>query len=202
MKTPLTILLVALVLALSLSLTPVSLPTTKFPDRAAFDRSIQKPRFDHTSCFRKQLFASVDDRQESGRDTPLSGVHRRREIFKMSSLMIAYTFGFGIFPAESIEGKVYSSNARNMMRLSNGDSSGGSIYDNNPSSPKARLRRAMVGCKNSSARSLAGESIGSRNLSEKECNMKVMGTDGPDFMLDALVELDCPTCPYGIGNRR
>ena len=38
-------------------------------------------------------------------------------------------------------------------------------------------------------------------LSEKECNMLVMGAGDSDFMLGALEELDCPTCPYGIGSR-
>jgi len=80
------------------------------------------------------------------------------------------------------------------------------VYDNNPPLPKARARRAMVGCKNGDARSLAGERMGREKgllkeaLSEKECNMMVMGGDS-DFMLGALEELDCPTCPYGIGTR-
>eukprot|EP00569_Conticribra_weissflogii_P007872 CAMPEP_0171345336 /NCGR_PEP_ID=MMETSP0878-20121228/21289_1 /TAXON_ID=67004 /ORGANISM="Thalassiosira weissflogii, Strain CCMP1336" /LENGTH=110 /DNA_ID=CAMNT_0011848715 /DNA_START=357 /DNA_END=689 /DNA_ORIENTATION=- len=104
-------------------------------------------------------------------------------------------------PALSAEEKVYSANARNMMRLSNGDASGGSAYDNNPSSTKARMRRAMVGCKSSAARSVAGESIGMKNFSEKECNMEVMNGRGAGFMLEALTQLDCPTCPYGIGSR-
>jgi hypothetical protein len=73
------------------------------------------------------------------------------------------------------------------------------VYDNNPASPKARARRAMIGCKNASARSLAEEAIGTR-LSEKECNQLVMKGDS-DFMLQALTTLDCPSCPYGIGER-
>lgn len=60
-------------------------------------------------------------------------------------------------------------------------------------------RRAMVGCKNPSARGLAGEKLGKR-LSEKDCNLQVMSGD-TDFMLETLTELDCPTCPYGIGTR-
>jgi len=105
-----------------------------------------------------------------------------------------------------VEQKVYSSNAKNMARLNAGDSSGGSVYDNHPPSPKARARRAMVGCKNGDARSVAGEKMGRESgllkegLSEKDCNMLVMGGDS-DFMLGALEELDCPTCPYGIGSR-
>jgi len=74
------------------------------------------------------------------------------------------------------------------------------VYDNNPASPKARARRAMVGCKNTSARSLAGESIGNTRLSEKECNQLIMNGES-DFMLQALTKLDCPSCPFGIGER-
>lgn len=124
----------------------------------------------------------------------------RRYVLKIGSLMIATALGLDGHAATAAEDKVYSSNARNMMRLSSGDSSGGSIYDNNPTSPKARRRRAMVGCKNSNARSLAGKMIGQKNLNEKDCNTMVMEGDGT-FMLEALTELDCPTCPYGIASR-
>ena len=34
-------------------------------------------------------------------------------------------------------------------------------------------------------------------MNEKECNTRVMGGD-TEFMLKALRNLDCPTCPYGI----
>ena len=95
------------------------------------------------------------------------------------------------------EQKSYSSNARNMERLSNGDSSGGSVYNNFPSSNSAAKRRAMVGCKTESSRKMAMEMEGLDVLGEKDCNLKVM--DGnPEFMLKALRELDCPSCPYGI----
>ena len=104
------------------------------------------------------------------------------------------------------EQKSYSSNARNLDRLSAGDSSAGSVFDNSPDLPVAAKRRAMVGCKVSSSRVEASkmliENDGNDNgkvkiLSEKECNMKVMGGD-TEFMLKALRNLDCPTCPYGI----
>ena len=124
----------------------------------------------------------------------------RRDVLKASPLIAAIILGVVPTPSSAAEQKSYSSNARNMARLSSGDSSGGSLYDNNPSSPKARARRAMVGCKNASARSLAGENVGNKKLSEKECNQLVMSGDS-DFMLGALTELDCPTCPYGIGDR-
>ena len=114
------------------------------------------------------------------------------------------------------EQKSYSSNARNLDRLNSGDASGGSVYNNSPVSPVAAKRRAMVGCKVSSSRieaskllSQADDDDGDNNnsdrnkrerfdaISEKDCNMKVMGGD-TEFMLKALRNLDCPTCPYGI----
>ncbi|KAL7462098.1 hypothetical protein ACHAXS_002495 [Conticribra weissflogii] len=127
--------------------------------------------------------------------------NKRRNLLNVGAFVFGALFVMesGVQPASAVEEKVYSANARNMMRLSNGDASGGSVYDNNPSSPKARMRRAMVGCKNSAARSVAGESIGVKNFSEKECNMEVMNGRGADFMLEVLTQLDCPTCPYGIG---
>ena len=98
--------------------------------------------------------------------------------------------------AARAEDKIYSANARNMARLGSGDGSAGSVYDNNPSSSKARSRRAMVGCKNSDARQLATEGLQQKTkLSEKECNQLVMSGE-TDFMLKALQSLDCPTCPY------
>ncbi|KAL7481166.1 hypothetical protein ACHAW6_006845 [Cyclotella cf. meneghiniana] len=133
-----------------------------------------------------------------GATVPLT--NHRRDVLTIGPLLLATALGFDPHVANAIEERVYSSNARNLMRLSSGDSSGGSVYDNNPSSPKARRRRAMVGCKNSSARSLAGKMIGQKNLNEKDCNMLVMEGDGT-FMLEALTELDCPTCPFGIASR-
>ena len=130
-------------------------------------------------------------------------VDRRKLLLRTGPFIVAsILLGFdGVKPAGAMpEQKVYSSNAKNMMRLGEGDSSGGSVYDNNPASPKARSRRAMVGCKNTSARSLAGEAIGNIRLNEKECNQLVMKGES-DFMLQALTKLDCPSCPYGIGER-
>lgn len=130
-------------------------------------------------------------------------VDRRNLLLKTGPIIASsILLGFdGVKLAGAIpEQKVYSSNAKNMMRLGEGDSSGGSVYDNNPVSQKARSRRAMVGCKNASARSLAGEAIGNIRLNEKECNQLVMKGES-DFMLQALTKLDCPSCPYGIGER-
>jgi len=95
------------------------------------------------------------------------------------------------------EQKSYSSNARNFDRLSSGDSSGGSLYNNNPSPASAARRRAMLGCKTESSRREAMKMEGLSGLNERECNLRVMDGDA-EFMLKALRELDCPTCPYGI----
>mmetsp|Transcript_33822 Transcript_33822/g.99670 ORF Transcript_33822/g.99670 Transcript_33822/m.99670 type:complete len:161 (-) Transcript_33822:3834-4316(-) len=101
-------------------------------------------------------------------------------------------------PSNAIpEQKFYSSNARNMARLNSGDQSGGSVYDNNPSSPGAAKRRALQGCKISSTRNLAAEEAGIRNLTERDCNLRVLGGDS-EFMLKAMRALSCPTCPFGI----
>lgn len=102
------------------------------------------------------------------------------------------------------EQKSYSSNARNMERMNNGDTSGGSTYNNAPTTPVASKRRAMVGCKIPVSRIEASrmeeEVEGKKKkklMNEKECNTRVMGGD-TEFMLKALRNLDCPTCPYGI----
>uniref|UniRef100_A0A7R9W752 Uncharacterized protein n=1 Tax=Pseudictyota dubia TaxID=2749911 RepID=A0A7R9W752_9STRA len=93
--------------------------------------------------------------------------------------------------------KSYSSNARNLDRVSAGDMSAGSTYDNNPSNPKAARRRAMVGCKIETARTEAARGAGLDDLKEKDCNLRVMDGD-TEFMLKAMRELECPTCPYGV----
>jgi len=93
--------------------------------------------------------------------------------------------------------KSYSSNARNLDRLSEGNQSGGSTYDNSPSSPRSAKRRAMVGCRFDSSRGKAATLDGLNDLRERDCNVRVMDGD-PEFMLRALRELDCPDCPYGI----
>mmetsp|Transcript_20876 Transcript_20876/g.29008 ORF Transcript_20876/g.29008 Transcript_20876/m.29008 type:complete len:229 (-) Transcript_20876:44-730(-) len=95
------------------------------------------------------------------------------------------------------EQKLYSSNARNMARMSSGDQSAGSVYDNDPSSPATAKRRAMLGCKINSSRKLAAKDLERGSFSEKDCNLKVMDGDS-EFMLKALRKLECPTCPYGI----
>jgi len=62
-------------------------------------------------------------------------IQKRRDMF----VIVASTILSSTTPVFAEE-KSYSSNARNMARLNAGDSSGGSVYDNNPSSPKARSR--------------------------------------------------------------
>ena len=148
---------------------------------------------------------SVDEAIDRDDDTTRFGVQHRRDALKTASILAITSaiLGFGgPQQAQAIpEQKTYSSNANNMARLGSGDSSAGSIYDNNPSSPKARGRRAMVACKQSpDARSLVAESLGTKQLSEKDCNILVMSGE-TDVVLDALTKLDCPTCAYGIGTR-
>lgn len=120
------------------------------------------------------------------------------------SILIFFTFfinvpnseaGVGdILSAASKNSKIsYSQNAKNMGRLSAGDSSGGSTYDNNPTSDVAKKRRALTGCKSDLARKELG------GISEKECNLRVFDGDY-EYVLRTLRKLDCPTCPYGIGN--
>lgn len=105
------------------------------------------------------------------------------------------------FPTEA-KAKSYSSNARNLERMNSGDMSGGSVYDNNPPSEAGKKRRAITGCKSATAREEAATTIlKADNLSEKECNQMVL-QGNPEFMLQALRNLDCPTCPYGIAISR
>lgn len=92
----------------------------------------------------------------------------------------------------------YSSNARNMERINSGDFSGGSVYDNNPTTDAGKKRRAMVGCKTESSRRETAKLLDRTSLSEQECNKLMMGGE-TEPMLQALRNLDCPTCPYGIG---
>jgi hypothetical protein len=123
-----------------------------------------------------------------------------REKF-LKNCAIAFVGILGV-PNESQALASYSANARNMERLNSGDSSAGSIYDNNPSSDKGKKRRAMTGCKVPTAREEAAESVLKiASLSEKDCNLRVMEGD-PEFMLEALRKLDCSACSYGINDSR
>ena len=105
------------------------------------------------------------------------------------------------FP-EISHAKSYSANARNLERINTGDMSGGSLYDNYPKSAAGQRRRAMTGCKSATAREEASEGIlRIKSLSEKECNQMVL-EESPEFMLQSLRNLDCPSCPYGIATTR
>jgi hypothetical protein len=73
----------------------------------------------------------------------------RASFFRTCSVALAGTL---TAPRETKALTSYSSNARNMERLSSGDSSGGSSYDNNPKTEAGKRRRAMTGCKSPTAR--------------------------------------------------
>ena len=126
-----------------------------------------------------------------------SAVGRRDALFGVGGAALAVLLGDPQQSSAIPEQKFYSSNARNMARLSSGDKSGGSVYDNDPASPGAAKRRALQGCKISSTRNLAADKAGIQNLSERDCNLRVFEGD-TEFMLKAMRDLDCPTCPYGI----
>lgn len=101
---------------------------------------------------------------------------------------------------DTANAKLYSENAANLERINNGDFSGGAVFNNNPDTERGKKRRAMTGCKVTMSREEASKNILKRNkvMSEKECNTMVM--DGEtEFMLQALRNLDCPTCANGIG---
>mmetsp|Transcript_924 Transcript_924/g.2149 ORF Transcript_924/g.2149 Transcript_924/m.2149 type:complete len:231 (-) Transcript_924:156-848(-) len=103
------------------------------------------------------------------------------------------------FP-EASNAKLYSENAANLERINSGDFSGGAVFNNSPDTERAKKRRAMTGCKVALSREEASANILKRTkmMSEKECNTMVM--DGEtEFMLQALRNLDCPTCANGIG---
>ena len=122
-------------------------------------------------------------------------MQRRQLLFSTGSPAL---LSLVLFPTVSTA-KSYSSNARNLERMNSGDMSGGSVYDNNPQGKK---RRAITGCKSVTAREEAAQTILKvDSLSEKECNQMVL-QENPEFMLDALRTLDCPTCPYGIATSR
>jgi hypothetical protein len=105
------------------------------------------------------------------------------------------------FP-EITHAKSYSENARNLERINAGDYSGGAVYSNNPPTDAGKKRRAMVGCKTPVAREEASVvSLTGKKISESECNSMVMSGE-TEFMLTALRNLDCPTCPYGIAPSR
>jgi hypothetical protein len=129
---------------------------------------------------------------------PCSTINRKKFLINFGMSFLAVT----AVPSNSNALASYSSNARNFERLNSGDTSGGSVYDNNPKSAAGRKRRAITGCKSSIAREEAADSVLKvPSLSEKDCNQRVLEGDS-EFMLEALLELDCPSCPYGISSSR
>jgi hypothetical protein len=132
--------------------------------------------------------------------------HQQRRQFLLdcciSSVATTSILSWSLFP-ELCNAKLYSENAKNLERINSGDFSGGSIYDNNPRNEKGRKRRAMAGCKVNVAREEASYTIlkQQRLLSEKDCNTMVLSGES-EFMLQALQNLNCPTCPNGISPTR
>jgi len=163
----------------------------RYESKASFHRSkIYKVHEDSNLVTFQSANDNVDATHHSRRDTMVA----------LSSLLLPVftVFNGQVRPAHAIPPqKSYSSNARNLDRLSEGDQSGGSSYDNNPSSPKSAKRRAMVGCKFNSSRGKAASLDDLSDLGERDCNLRVMGGDS-EFMLRALRALDCSDCPYGI----
>lgn len=123
----------------------------------------------------------------------------RRNFFLDCGALSILTFASA--PRNSNALASYSGNAKNIERINSGDYSGGSSYDNNPKAEAGKRRRAMVGCKSPVALEEAAELLKTSSLSEKDCNQKVLGGES-EFMLQALRNQDCPTCPYGINSTR
>lgn len=147
---------------------------------------------------------SIHQMDDTSSTIPSSTRTRRRTFFRLVGTAVA-GIGMGsnlVHPQASWAGASYSSNARNMERLSSGDSSGGSVYDNNPTTNRGKNRRALTGCKIPSTREEASAGLGlSKTMSEQDCNIRVLDGDA-EFMLSAIRKLDCPTCPYGINPKR
>jgi len=172
----------------------------------AFTTTTTTTTFKNTNLkhnFNNALHASVPDNDATNDgimiDTSSTNTSRRSLLHHLTSTFVVGTATMMTYVSQPITAanavelpKSYSSNARNLNRISSGDSSGGSVYDNYPKTEKAARRRAMEGCKVDSARKEAKVDGGLR-----ECNLRVMDGD-TEFMLDALRALDCPECPYGI----
>jgi len=150
----------------------------------------------------------ADDTETATVSTTTTTRHRflldgcRRLGLMMTATAVGGSCGSSVcFPAVA-SAKSYSENAKNLERINAGDFSGGAVYNNNPSTDGAKRRRAMTGCKTPIAREEAAEVVLNKpKLSEKECNTMVLNGD-TEFMLQALRNLECPTCPYGISSSR
>lgn len=126
--------------------------------------------------------------------------YTRREIVEKAAILSTFLLLLTPSPSHALTTS-YSQNARNFARLASGDESGGSVYENNPTAIGSKRRRAMTGCKITSAREEAAEILKILSLSEKDCNLKVMD-ENSEFMLQAMRNLECQTCPYGVNPHR
>ena len=148
-------------------------------------------------------FQNEDVLDDTSTTTTSNVCSSRGQFLKGIMMFTASTLALGTSHVEPSYAKSYSSNARNMERLNSGDASGGSVYNNNPTSEAGKKRRAMTGCKSSTAREEAAENVLKvKSLSEYECNQIVMNDGETEFMLSSLRKLECPTCPYGISSSR
>lgn len=148
------------------------------------------------------LVLKANDDDDNNESTVIMGRSRFLES-ATSGIILTVVATFCSIPNSALAGTTttssYSTNARNMERLSLGDLSGGSVYDNYPKTEASKKRRAMQGCKIPSARRVAAETISLNKslLTEKDCNMRIMSGE-TEFMLQAIRTLECPTCTYGI----
>jgi len=169
----------------------------------------------YNRIIKKRCFQEKEQEQEQEHDSSSVGIdksinnnhrrhrhHRRQFLLDCCISVAATSISWSSFPklGNAIS---YSENAKNLERISNKDFSGGAIYDNNPVSEKARKRRAMKGCKVDVAREEASYTILKQKqlLSEKNCNTMILSGES-EFMLKALQNLNCPTCPNGISITR
>mmetsp|Transcript_5878 Transcript_5878/g.15938 ORF Transcript_5878/g.15938 Transcript_5878/m.15938 type:complete len:208 (-) Transcript_5878:1308-1931(-) len=169
-----------------------------YPMRRSSDVKIQE--FKHAAQS-SQLQQQHGQHEHDELQVAASRMDRRSSLMRMLTIT-ASSVALASAPSMA-SAKSYSSNARNLERLNNGDASGGSTYDNDPTSAPARRRRAMTGCKVPSAREEAAQRVLNlqSGMSEMDCNRRVMDGES-DFMLKALQNLDCPSCPYGINPKR
>ncbi|GMH59516.1 hypothetical protein TL16_g02844 [Triparma laevis f. inornata] len=82
----------------------------------------------------------------------------------------------------------YSSTAKNLNRLSTGDSSAGSKYHTDTVS--SRKRRAAMGCK-------YGPVLKDLEIGAKECNIRVLEND-VDEILKVMESRRCDNCANGL----
>lgn len=180
---------VALVLALSQQAAALMTPRIRHRDHVV--RAVSKAE--------TSIPGGCDD--EATRDSICDSEGRKRflvDCARWGSVAVTYVASY---PMAS-HAKSYSENARNLERINAGDFSGGAVYSNDPPTEAGKKRRAMAGCKSPVAREEAADvNPNLESISEKECNSMVMSGE-TDFMLKALRNLDCPTCPYGIASSR